>query len=393
MANLQTPLSDALPKAFAWSDFERPGIAAGAEERSLTLDSRSDSQFADQLWGLIQADHIIRLPYVGGEYYLDALDEVAYQFMVRDTLRNIAYRQVIQQRVGGKIVVEIGPGSRMFMTLMCVEAGARLVYAIEASETAYHKAQVLVVQAGVQEKVVLIPGWSTAVDIPELADVCLSELIGPIGNAEGASRSLNNAKRFLKSDGVMIPAGCLTWVSPVSKPPNGYDAPWLAELVHAMAGLVYEKVGSEFPFTRHVIYNFPQQNLIAPAQVFEEMWFDYPHTPEVCDTTLSFSVQEATVFDGLLIWIHLMVDRQMVIDALDKTNWAPVYVALESVAVRPGDVICVRCRSEQPAGRWTPVYIFEASVTRNTTIISHVINYPDGALAHDVARELPHNVP
>ena len=193
------------------------------------MDSRSDSQFADQLWALIQADHVIRLPYVGGEYYLDALDEVAYQFMVRDSLRNNAYRRVIQQRVGGKIVVEIGPGSRMFMTLMCVEAGARLVYAIEASETAYHKAQALVVQAGVQEKVVLIPGWSTEVDIPELADVCLSELIGPIGNAEGASRSLNNAKRFLKPDGVMIPAGCLTWVSPVSKPPNGYDAPWLAE--------------------------------------------------------------------------------------------------------------------------------------------------------------------
>jgi predicted RNA methylase len=357
------------------------------------LDRRSDSQLADQLWALIEADHIIRLPYVGGEYYLDALDEVAYQFMVRDTLRNNAYRQVIQQRVGGKIVVEIGPGSRMFMTLMCVEAGARLVYAIEASETAYHKAQALAVQAGVQEKVVLIPGWSTEVDIPELADVCLSELIGPIGNAEGALRSLNNAKRFLKPDGVMIPAGCLTWVSPVSKPPNGYDAPWLAELVDAMAGLVYEKVGREFPFTRHVIYNFPQQNLIAPPQVFEEIWFDHPYTPEVCDTTLSFTVQEAAVFDGLLLWIHLMVDRQMVIDALDKTNWAPVYVALESLAVEAGDVICVRCRSEQPAGRRTPVYVFETSVTRNTTTISHVINYPDGALAHDVARELPCNVP
>ena len=99
------------------------------------------------------------------------------------------------------------------------------------------------------------------------------------------------------------------------------------------------------------------------------------------------------MFDGLLIWVHLLVDRQTVIDAFDKTNWAPVYVALEPLAVQAGDLICLRCRSEQPAGRWTPVYVFEASVTRNTTTISHVINYPDGALAHDVARELFRNVP
>lgn len=356
------------------------------------MDPCNDEQFADRLWTLIEANHVVRLPYVGGDY-LDALDEVAYHLMVRDTLRNDAYRRIIQQRVSGKTVVEIGPGSRLFMTLMCVEAGARRIYAIEANETAFRKAQALAVQAGVQDKVALIPGCSMDVDIPELADVCLSELIGCIGNAEGASRSLNDAKRFLKPDGQMIPAGCLTWVSPVCKPPDGYEAPWLTEFVDAMAASVHRKVGREFPFSRHAIYNFPRQNLLARPQVFEEIWFDQPRPSEVCDTALSFTVEEAAVFDGLLAWVHLMVDRQTVVDAMDRSNWAPVHIALGSIAVRAGDRILVRCRSEQPTGRWTPVYVFEASVTRGRTTISHVISHPDGALANEHARQPPSHLP
>jgi len=41
-------------------------------------------------------------------------------------------------------------------------------------------------------------------------DVCVSEIIGSIASAEGAAASSNDARRFLKPDGVMIRAVCDT---------------------------------------------------------------------------------------------------------------------------------------------------------------------------------------
>jgi len=56
-------------------------------------------------------------------------------------------------------------------------------------------------EAGLADRLVLIHGDAMKVELPELADVCISELVGPIGGSEGAAVILNNARRLLKQGG------------------------------------------------------------------------------------------------------------------------------------------------------------------------------------------------
>src|SRR5262249_1256018 len=138
-----------------------------------------------------------------GDYRL--YDEVTYYAMTHDDARNERYRAAIRQLVRDKVVVDIGTGQDVVLARMCVEAGARKVYAIEIQEGAYQRAVRRVRSLGLEEKIVVIHGDSAHAELPEKVDVCVSELIGAIGNSEGAAVILNDARRFLKENGIMIP--------------------------------------------------------------------------------------------------------------------------------------------------------------------------------------------
>ncbi|MEJ7675715.1 MAG: amino acid adenylation domain-containing protein [Chitinophagaceae bacterium] len=131
-----------------------------------------------------------------GEY--PVYDEVLYFAMTHDKKRVLKYKNAINQFVKGKSVVEIGTGKDAILARLCVEAGARIVYAIEMGKEAFDQANVLIKELGYEEKIVLIQGDALVVNLPEAVDICVSEIIGTIGGSEGAGVILNDAQRFLK---------------------------------------------------------------------------------------------------------------------------------------------------------------------------------------------------
>src|SRR5262249_24162687 len=131
-----------------------------------------------------------------GEYHV--YDELLYYAMTRDEGRNQSYRAAINRAVNGKVVLDIGTGADAGLARFCVEGGAERVYAIEVSERAYDCARELVGNLGLADRVILIHGDSTQVQLPEKVDVCVSEIVGTIGSSEGVVSVLNDARRFLK---------------------------------------------------------------------------------------------------------------------------------------------------------------------------------------------------
>ena len=126
-----------------------------------------------------------------GEY--PVYEEVLYFAMTHDKKRVLKYKNAIDEVVKGKSVVDIGTGKDAILARMCIEAGARIVYAIEMDKAAFEKAKVLIENLGYQEKIILIHGNALEISLPEQVDVCVSEIIGTISSSEGATVILNNA--------------------------------------------------------------------------------------------------------------------------------------------------------------------------------------------------------
>jgi len=312
-----------------------------------------------QFWNLIQSKCFA----VPNFWDYLPFDDFLYDLMGQDSIRNDAYKKVLTQKVRGKTVVEIGPGDRLVLTLMAANAGARKIYAIEVNEAAYQKARTLVIEKGLTNKIELIQGLSDEVELPEKVDVCLSEIIGTIGNSEGATRHLRDSKRFLKPSGIMIPAGVTTWLSPVFKPTDVYQDDFLSELISFYTKAVEEKVGHIPHFTLYEYWNFPSSNLISPPQVFEKYWFNTTDLEDVFSKKLTFKVTQNTHFDGLLLWINLYVDIKHVLGPFKNiTHWPSVYIPMKPCQLQQGDIIEVHCHSNFVSSDFTPDYSFDVLV-------------------------------
>lgn len=332
---------------------------------------------ADRLWEIIEAGELLRLPFPYLADHHASWDETVYQFLVRDSVRNAAYEKVIAERVPGKVVVEIGPGSRLFLTRLCAAAGARKIYAIEANADAYARGRALLERLGLGDRIVLIHGLSADVELPEACDICVSEIIGSIGNAEGVTRFVHDAWRFLHEDGVMLPSACQTWVSPVERPAQLYPSAEIEQLSETFGTSMSDKFGHDFEFTRYKLHNFPRANLLAPPQVFEQLDFGRGDAPRTLERTLSFSATAARPFDGLLLWVRLEVGPGTIVDTFQKTSWAPVHVEMDRFDLRAGDRIEARCCARMSDTRWTPAYEFEVEIFRDGRKVYSAIDLPE----------------
>ncbi len=125
--------------------------------------------------------------------------------MLNDRARTQAYLDAIARIVRpGDVVIDLGTGTGV-LAMAAARAGASRVYAIEASSFA-DTAEKTVADNGYADVVQIVRGWSTEIDLPERADVLLSEIIGNDPFAEGFLLYLSDARRrFLKPDGILLP--------------------------------------------------------------------------------------------------------------------------------------------------------------------------------------------
>ncbi len=126
--------------------------------------------------------------------------------MLDDRIRTARYLAAIAEVVRpDDVVVDIGTGTGV-LAIAAARAGARHVYAIEASGIG-NVARATFDRNGLGDRITLIDGWSTEVQLPEPADVLVSEIIGNEALGEQVlEATLDARKRFLKPDARIIPS-------------------------------------------------------------------------------------------------------------------------------------------------------------------------------------------
>jgi protein arginine N-methyltransferase 1 len=145
-------------------------------------------------------------------------DPVEHGRMLDDDRRTLAYLEALAQAVRpDDIVLDIGTGSGV-LAVAAAHAGARHVYAVEASDIAEVAERVFAANH-VQDRVTLIPAWSRLIDLPEQADLLVAEIIGnePF-EEEILETTLDARRRLLKPGARLIPHALTVLARPLELP-------------------------------------------------------------------------------------------------------------------------------------------------------------------------------
>lgn len=140
--------------------------------------------------------------------------------MLADTARNQAYAQAIAAKVRpGDVVLDIGCGAGL-TAMLAARAGAKHVYTCEQQPLIAEAATQVIADNGLSERITVIPKWSHDIvvgeDIPEQADVVISEIVDTVLLGEGALATLTHAMSALaKSDARAIPEHGTLMAQPV----------------------------------------------------------------------------------------------------------------------------------------------------------------------------------
>ncbi|MEP4197291.1 MAG: 50S ribosomal protein L11 methyltransferase [Aliishimia sp.] len=117
--------------------------------------------------------------------------------MLADKVRNRAYAKAIEAKVmPGDVVLDIGCGAGL-TAMLAARAGAKHVYTCEQQPLIAQAAVRVIAENGLSDRITVIPKLShnlvVGVDIPEPADVVISEIVDTVLLGEGALATLTHA--------------------------------------------------------------------------------------------------------------------------------------------------------------------------------------------------------
>ncbi|KAI0049761.1 PRMT5-domain-containing protein [Auriscalpium vulgare] len=156
---------------------------------------------------------------------MDNLQSVTYQTFEQDPVKYQKYEEAVYQALvewpeSEKIVIAVagaGRGPLVARCLLAIERSKRpaLVYAVEKNPNAFVTLQRRKATEW-REQVELLFGDMRTIQVPEKADIIVSELLGSFGDNELSPECLDGAMRFLKPEGISIPASYSAYMAPLS---------------------------------------------------------------------------------------------------------------------------------------------------------------------------------
>lgn len=224
------------------------GLARALTEKALALHG------ADPLWQAL-----------AGTVLLHEVPDYHVR-MLRDGLRNAAYRAAIERFAPGRVVLDIGTGSGL-LAMMAARAGAAKVYACEANAMLAAAARAVIATNGLADRITVFDRHSTTLDrVRDLdggVDLVISEVFCASLIGEGVLGSLAHARSELALPGALFLPERASIIAALA------DIPPLTESIGPVEGFDLAAFAPHLHAARHCPPEHPALALrSAPAELF-----------------------------------------------------------------------------------------------------------------------------
>ncbi len=252
----------------------------------------------------------------------------------------------------GDVVVDIGTGTGV-LAVAAARAGARHVYAIEVGRIA-DAAEALVAANGCADRVTVLRGRSTRIDLPERANVLISETIGNDPLDEGIVKTIRDARaRLLAADARIVPRTLSVRALPVDLgvdfvEEQRFDAANLARWSKAY-GMEFGALASYAPEDTRVGSVLPDNAARWPvvAEPIELVHLDLATASSTSITgEVDVAITRAATHLGFVIYFEAELSPRVRLTTdpgkTSTTSWkSPVFYAVARPSVAPGDRVHV----------------------------------------------------
>ena len=271
--------------------------------------------------------------------------------LLQDRRRTNAFRDAIRRCVTpDSVVLDLGTGSGI-LALFAAEAGARRVFAIDATHSA-DLASFLTRHLGFGDRIQVFHEHSAKIELPEAADILVTETLGAFAFDERILSGVIDARaRLLKPDAIIIPRRIELYLVPVDDA-SIYDA-----RIKWWSGKAY---GFDFSplavFASNMIFvgSIERGSFLAAPKIVIDADLAAVNSADVSGR-VHFTAARAGTLYGFAGWFRAeLADGIELSNELPGTNWEHVFLPLESpVNVLPGTPIDVELEcSDGVMWRW-----------------------------------------
>ena len=278
-----------------------------------------------------------------------SLEQFAHMFS--DPLRMDAYRGVIAKTVKpGSVVVDLGCGPGVFAMLAC-RAGARRVYAIDLNGVVDFGRH-LAAANGMADRVEFLCGDSRQIQLPERADVIVSDVRGALPLHSHAIGTLEDARtRFLVEGGRLIPASDTLLCALI----ENHDAH--SEIIDAWKSVPQLDLSDGLPIALNCEYHphLEPRHLVSEPERWLKLDYKQGAETHVTKTMSLTALRNATVH-GLGLWFETDLGEGFGYSTApgkgDRVYGHKFLPWLEPVSLREGDTCCVTVGAHLVSGRY-----------------------------------------
>ncbi|KAL8105685.1 putative protein arginine N-methyltransferase 6 [Apium graveolens] len=294
-----------------------------------------------------------------------------HEEMIKDRVRTETYRRAIlqlQEYIKDKVVVDVGCGTGI-LSIFCAQAGARRVYAVDASDIATQASEVVKAN-NLSETVIVLHGRVEDVEINEEVDVIISEWMGYMLLYESMLGSVITARdRWLKPGGLILPSNASLYVAPVTHPERYSDAIDFWRNVYGIDMSPMLQLAKQCAFEEPSVEIINGENVLTWPHVVKYVDCYTVTIQELESVTTKFDFQSMmrASFNGFAFWFDVEFSARATSPAnsssllLQNDVNHPIEGSQRRKRANPSEALVLSTAPEEPPTHWrqTLIYFYE----------------------------------